>query len=160
MERFDAGREHDAELHAAHGPGPDPLVGGDPPGGQLVPDQTARGDWSESVWSVPGDDVLTPGITLFADPFAEAELRREMRLSELWDRCRGGSCTLDEFFELSALVTEVEPIRGSLCSDCAMLDRPSAAAHWALAGTMLCRGHLRFHLGHARLDGDGGARHT
>ena len=47
---------------------------------------------------------------------------------------------MDEFFELSALITEVEGIRGSLCADCQMLGRPNVSANWALATTTLCRG--------------------
>jgi hypothetical protein len=39
-----------------------------------------------------------------------------------------------------------------------MLDRPNVAANWALAGTTLCRGHLRFRLGYARIDGGGAHR--
>jgi hypothetical protein len=31
------------------------------------------------------------------------------------------------------------------------------SANWALGDTMLCRGHLRFRLGHARIDEDGAA---
>ena len=81
-----------------------------------------------------------------------------MRLSELWERCQRGQLTMDEFFELSALITEVNGITGSLCVDCAMLDRPNVSSNWALATTTLCRGHLRFRLGYARIDG-GGAPH-
>ena len=62
---------------------------------------------------------------------------------------------MDEFLELSVLVSEVEGIRGSLCADCAMLGRPNTSANWALATTTLCRGHLRFRLGHAEIDGGG-----
>ena len=73
--------------------------------------------------------------------------------------CQDRPFTMDEFLELSMLVTEVNGIRGALCTDCAMLDRPNVSANWALATTHLCRGHLRFRLGHAEIDG-GGAHHT
>ncbi len=154
MDRFDAGWEHDAELDAARGPGLDPKAVPARPPERLASIPDGRGDWSEAVWSAPESDPFERGAPLFADPFAEAELRCEMRLSELWDRCKNGSCSLNDFFELSALVAEVEPIRGALCVDCAMLQRPDAPAHWALAATNRCRGHLRFHLGHARIDGE------
>ena len=62
---------------------------------------------------------------------------------------------MHEFLELSVLVTEVDGIRGSLCADCAMLGRPNVSANWVLASTFLCRGHLRFRLGHAEIDGGG-----
>ena len=75
---------------------------------------------------------------LFATRSAEAELGREMRLSELWEHCQQGQLTMDEFFEFSALITEVNGITGSLCVDCAMLDRPNVSSNWALATTTLC----------------------
>jgi hypothetical protein len=34
-----------------------------------------------------------------------------------------------------------------------MLERPNVSANWALATTTLCRGHLRFRLGHAQIEG-------
>jgi hypothetical protein len=145
MDRFDGGWEHDAELEAARGPGLQPTNG---------PDETAAGSWPETVWSHP-EAPLGEGEILFADPFAETELLREMRLSELWGRCQIGVCTVREFFELSTLITEVEGIRGALCLDCAMLERPNVAANWVLSDTTLCREHLRFRLGHARIDGGG-----
>lgn len=118
-------------------------------------------DWPESVWAPPEDAPASPdeAPVLFADPLAELELRREIRLSELWGRCKSGTCVLDEFFELSALISEVDAIPDVLCVDCAMLDRPNASPNWAVAATMRCRAHLRFHLGHTRLDGDGGVAH-
>ena len=39
---------------------------------------------------------------------------------------------MDEFLELSALITEVGGIPGLLCVDCAMLDRPNVSANWSL----------------------------
>jgi hypothetical protein len=156
MDRFEAGWEHDAELGAARGPGPDPHAGPSRPLERLAAVPDGRGDWPEAVWSAPESGVLEQGTVLFSDPFAEAELRREMRLSELWERCRNESCTLDEFFELSTLITEVEPIENLLCVDCATLGRPLAPAHWSMGATDRCRAHLRFHLGHARIDGEGG----
>jgi hypothetical protein len=45
-----------------------------------------------------------------------------------------------------------------LCVDCAMLDRPNVSANWALATTTLCRGHLRFRLAHAHIDGGSTSR--
>jgi hypothetical protein len=89
------------------------------------------------------------------DRGTEAELHSEMRLSELWDLCQRGSLTLDDFLELSTLITEVEGIPGSLCGDCAMLERPNARGNWSLGTTELCRAHLRFRLGYARIDGGG-----
>jgi len=41
--------------------------------------------------------------------------------------------------------------------DCETLDRPYESANWALGDTMLCRAHLRFRLGHARVEQDGAA---
>ena len=61
----------------------------------------------------------------------------------------------EEFRELSALIAEVDGLRGSLCIDCAMLDRPNVSANWSLSNTNLCRGHLRFRLAHAQIDGGG-----
>jgi hypothetical protein len=152
MDRSNSGREHE-DLPAARGPGLDPVPAERTHGpAATVP---GPGDWSESVWSPPGFDALGEGPQLFADPFAEAELRREMRLSELWRRCEDGTCTLSEFFELSTLIGEVDGVRGRLCADCALLDRPNERTNWALADTALCRGHLRFRLGHARVDGGG-----
>jgi hypothetical protein len=99
----------------------------------------------------PGSDAL-----LFSDGGAEAELAAELRLSELWARCDSGCLAMDEFFELSALITQVPGLPGSLCVDCEMLNRPNVNANWALATTTLCRSHLRFRLGHARIDGGAG----
>jgi hypothetical protein len=89
---------------------------------------------------------------------AEADLSNEIRLSELWDHCEVGCLSMDEFFELSALIGEVQGITGSLCVDCDMLCRPNVSANWALAATTLCRSHLRFRLGHVRIDGGTGRR--
>ena len=36
-----------------------------------------------------------------------------------------------------------------------MLDRPNVSANWSLGNTNLCRGHLRFRLAHAQIDGGG-----
>ena len=36
-----------------------------------------------------------------------------------------------------------------------MLDRPNVSANWSLGNTNLCRGHLRFRLAHAEIDGGG-----
>ena len=118
-------------------------------------DEDRRRFWAETVWfdNVGDDDVMSCSL-LFAHRGAEAELRNEMRLSELWRLCQTGPFTIDDFRELSALVTEVDGIRGALCLDCALLDRPNVSANWALATTMLCRGHLRFRLGQAKIDED------
>ena len=70
-------------------------------------------------------------------------------------RCESGFFTLAEFRELSALIAEVDGLRGSLCIDCAMLDRPNVSANWSLGNTNLCRGHLRFRLAHTQIDGGG-----
>jgi hypothetical protein len=121
----------------------------------LVPDEERRRYAIERGWSHQSDDRFMDGSVLFADRGAELELRREMRLSELWARCQSGFFTLEEFRELSGLIAEVDGLRGSLCIDCAMLDRPNVSANWALANTSLCRGHLRFRLAHAQIDGGG-----
>ena len=122
---------------------------------RLISDEEGRRYWSESAWTHEVDDDIDDDRALFASKLAEAELGQEMRLSELWERCQRGQLTMDEFFELSALITEVNAITGSLCVDCAMLDRPNVSSNWALATTTLCRGHLRFRLGYARIDGGG-----
>jgi hypothetical protein len=119
----------------------------------LIADEAYPRYWSESVWSHDAGDEPEAGSLLFADHGAEAELCKELRLSELWGLCESGFLAMDEFFELSALITAVEGIRGSLCADCAMLGRPNVSANWALATTTLCPSHLRFRLGHARIDG-------
>jgi hypothetical protein len=153
MEGFDAGWEHDAELDAARGPGLDDIW--EHERAPLDPEvHDGRGAWPESVWAHPSVHIDAAPV-LFAEPFSEAELRREMRIAALWARCQDGVCTVDEFFELSALITKVEGLRGSLCVDCAMLGRPNTAANWALSDTTLCKAHLRFRLGHVRIDGGG-----
>jgi hypothetical protein len=120
----------------------------------LVPDEARRRHWTERGWTDQADDEFLAHSMLFADRDAETELRREIRLSELWGRCQSGLFTIEEFRELSTLVTQVNGIRGSLCLDCVMLERPNVSANWALANTGLCRGHLRFRLAHAHIDGD------
>ncbi len=119
----------------------------------LVADEDHPRYWSESVWSHDVEDVCPTGARLFVDRDAEAELCDELRLSELWGLCQSGRLTMEEFFELSALIAHVGGIPGSLCVDCEMLRRPHASPNWALATTSLCRAHLRFRLGHARIDG-------
>jgi hypothetical protein len=119
----------------------------------LIADEAYPRYWSESVWSHDAEDVFGSGALLFVDRDAEAELRAELRLSELWGLCQSGRLVMDEFFELSALVSQVEGLPGSLCVDCEMLSRPQARPNWALATTSLCRSHLRFRLGHVRIDG-------
>jgi hypothetical protein len=124
----------------------------------LISDEEGHRYWSESAWSHPADDGVPADALLFADRCTETALSREIRLSELWEQCQRGSLTLGDFLELSALITEVDGIRGSLCADCAMLDRPNVGANWTLGTTGLCRAHLRFRLAYARIDG-GGAQH-
>ena len=136
---FDSAFELDAEEHYL----------------SLIPDEERTRFWSERRGADGVEDELQHDWLLFADRRAEVELGKEIRLSELWGHGRDRPFTMDEFLELSMLVTEVNGIRGSLCTDCAMLDRPSASANWALATTTLCRGHLRFRLGHAEIDEDG-----
>jgi hypothetical protein len=119
----------------------------------LVADESYPRYWSESKWSHDAEDVLRAGALLFVDPDAEAELSNELRLSELWALCDSGLLDMDEFFELSALIALVQGLPGSLCVDCEMLRRPNVSPNWALATTTLCRAHLRFRLGHARIDG-------
>src|SRR5271170_5636589 len=66
----------------------------------LVADEEHPRYWSESAWSHDAEDVLRAGALLFRDRDAEAELCRELRLSELWGLCEGGRLAMDEFFEL------------------------------------------------------------
>jgi len=119
----------------------------------LVADEEYPRYWSESEWSHDAEDVLRAGALLFVDVDAEAELSNELRLSELWGLCESGRLAMDEFFELSALIAQVQGLPGSLCVDCEMLRRPNVSPNWVLATTTLCRAHLRFRLGHARIDG-------
>ena len=156
---FDEGWEYDAEYEAEFDSEFDSELdsgyGAEELYLSLIPDEERHRYWSESVWSDPIDDEFRFDSLLFSHRGAEAELSREIRLSELWGDCQGRAFTMDEFLELSVLVSEVEGIRGSLCADCAMLGRPNISANWALATTTLCRGHLRFRLGHAEIDGGG-----
>ena len=122
----------------------------------LIPDEEYPRYWSESVWSHDAEDGSESGALLFADGAAETELAAELRLSELWARCDSGCLAMDEFFELSALITQVQGLPGLLCVDCEMLNRSNVSMNWALATTTLCRSHLRFRLGHARIDGGSG----
>jgi hypothetical protein len=132
----------------------------------IVSRELRRYFWSESAWGASGSPSSTDADAdgeadgqsvpvLFSDGGAEHELRAEIRLSQLWNRCRAGIVSSAEFSELSHLITAVDGIRGLLCMDCTTLDRPNVSANWALGDTMLCRGHLRFRLGHAHVEGDG-----
>ena len=114
--------------------------------------------WAERGCSDRGEDELVVRPLLFAERGSDAELRREIRLSQLWSRCRDGACSIAEFRELSALIADVHGIRGALCIDCAMLDRPNVSANWSLGNTSLCRGHLRFRLAHTRIEDSGSQR--
>ena len=98
--------------------------------------QKRSGGTSSRTRSIPGTGPRACGRTAprtgsrpvrcsSSDRGAEAELCNELRLAELWGFCESGSLAMDEFFELSALITEVEGIRGSLCADCEMLGRPN-----------------------------------
>ena len=151
MDRFEEGWEYDAEYESDF----DSAFDLDDAEGlylSLIPDEERQRFWSERIADTMEDELQDESL-LFADRRAEVELGKEIRLSELWGDCRDRPFTMDEFLELSMLVTEVNGIRGSLCTDCAMLGRPSVSANWALASTTLCRGHLRFRLGHAEIDG-------
>lgn len=129
----------------------------------IVPRELRRRFWSETAWSASSgaqEAAGAPGETapvLFSERGSEHELRAEMRLSQLWNRCRADIMSSAELHELSRLISEVEGIHGLLCKDCATLDRPYMSANWALGDTMLCRGHLRFRLGHADVQGDDAA---
>jgi hypothetical protein len=123
----------------------------------IVPREIRPRFWSETTWSAQPDAKSESGPVLFSDRGAENELRAEMRLSQLWNRCRAGIVTTAEFSEVSRLITEVDGIRNLLCMDCLTLERPNVSANWALGDTMLCRGHLRFRLGHAHIGEDGAA---
>jgi hypothetical protein len=113
---------------------------------------------SDAMWSHDAEEVVWAGALLFTDRDAEDELRNELRLSELWRLCECGQLAMGEFFELSALIGLVQGLPGSLCVDCEMLRRPNVSPNWALATTTLCQAHLRFRLGHARIDGGSSRR--
>ena len=119
----------------------------------LIAEEAHARYWSESVWAHGPDHGDEERELLFADGGAEIRLRDELRLAELWGLCEAGGLAMDEFFELSALISEVHGIPGSLCADCDMLGRPNVQSNWALATTALCEAHLRFRLVHARIDG-------
>ena len=119
----------------------------------LIADEEYPRYWSESVWSHDPDHVFEGRRAAVRGPGRRAQLCNEIRLSELWGLCEIGCLAMGEFFELSALITEVHGIPGSLCADCAMLGRPNVSSNWALATTALCVAHLRFRLDHARIDG-------
>jgi hypothetical protein len=119
----------------------------------LIADEEYPRYWSESVWTHDPDHAFDKSGPLFVDRTAETQLCNEIRLSELWGLCEIGGLAMGEFFELSALITDVRGIPRSLCADCDMLGRPNVNSNWALATTGLCAAHLRFRLGHARIDG-------
>ena len=151
MDRFEEGWEYDAKYESDF----DSAFDLDDAEGlylSMIPDEERQRFWSERIADTMEDEFQYERL-LFADRRAEVELGKEIRLSELWGDCRDRPFTMDEFLELSMLVTEVNGIRGALCTDCAMLGRPSVSANWALASTTLCRGHLRCRLGHAEIDG-------
>jgi hypothetical protein len=155
MGRFEEGWEYNGEYESEFASEFDPDVDVEELYLGLIPDEERDRFWSERMWSDTCDDEFQPDALLFADRGSEAELRREIRLSELWGACKDRPFSMHEFLELSVLVTEVDGLRGSLCVDCAMLGRPNVSAHWALAATALCRGHIRFRMGHAEIDGGG-----
>src|SRR5258708_4711605 len=106
MESIDKGREDAlSEVGLELGSDPDALWR------SLLADEAHPRYWSESVWGHGPDEV---GALLFADMGAEADLSNEIRLSELWDYCEMGCLCMEEFFELSALIGEVQGIAGSL----------------------------------------------
>ena len=84
----------------------------------LVADEELPRYWSESVWSHATGE---PSGRCSSRRWPEAELSNELRLAELWDLCDIGCLCMDEFFELSALLSEVPVLPGSLCVDCDML---------------------------------------
>ena len=143
----DAGREAELEAEFALDSDPEELWR------SLLADEQHPRYWSESVWSHDAVGAPEIGALLFADHGSEDALYNEIRLTELWGYCETGCLAMDEFFELSALITEVLGLPGSLCSDCEMLGRPNISPNWALALTHLCQAHLRFRLGHVRIDG-------
>jgi hypothetical protein len=156
MEHFDGSREDDAaeakvdaalEAELELDSDPEELWR------SLIADEEYPRYWSENVWSHGAAGLPEIGALLFADSGSEADLCNEIRLSELWGFCESGCLAMDEFFELSALITEVLGLPGCLCADCDMLGRPNVSPNWALATTNLCRSHLRFRLGHVRIDG-------
>jgi hypothetical protein len=146
MEYFDESRERE-EVELEFDSDPEELWR------SLVSDEEYPRYWSESVWSHDRGDASRGDALLFSHPDAEAELCRELRLAELWRLCDEGRLAMHEFFELSTLIAQVQGVPGALCVDCAMLRRPNVSPNWALATTTLCRAHLRFRMGHARIDG-------
>ncbi|HXZ61320.1 MAG TPA: hypothetical protein VEG62_01170 [Acidimicrobiales bacterium] len=156
MERFDEAWEYDpelgAELDEAFSFALDPDVNPEELYLSLMAEVERGRDWSEAVWELPEDTGAADDSLLFPDPTAVVQLGKEIRLSELWRRCRDGALSMDEFLELTALVTELDGVPGDQCADCAMLQRPSTPANWSLGATGLCQAHLRFRLGHAKID--------
>jgi hypothetical protein len=146
MEYFDESRERE-EVELELDSDPEELWR------SLISDEEYPRYWSESVWSYDPGAATPADALLFSHPDAEAELRGELRLAELWGLCDEGRLAMDEFFELSALIAQVQGLPGALCVDCAMLRRPNVSPNWALATTTLCPAHLRFRMGHARIDG-------
>jgi hypothetical protein len=181
MEQFDQAWEYDPELGAEYDEAfgselesdLDPDVDPEVLYLRLISDEERERFWPEPSWGPldedapegPGsDDPVGGGLALaegprypgasllFVDRLAEVELAREIRLSELWGRCRRGPLPMSEFLELAALVGKVEGVPGAPCQDCTMLRRPSGPGHWALGLSGLCRVHLRLRLGGAEID--------
>ena len=94
---FDEGWEYDAGYGAEFDSEFDLGYGAEDLYLSLIPDEERQRYWSESVWSDPIDEEFRLDSLLFAHRGAEAELSREIRLSELWGACQGRPFTMDEF---------------------------------------------------------------
>ena len=85
---FDEGWEYDAEYEAEFASEFDGDCDAEELYLSLIPDEERQRFWSESVWTEPIDDEFQLDAVLFAHRGAEAELSREIRLSELWGACQ------------------------------------------------------------------------
>ena len=153
---FDEGWEYDAGYGAEFDSEFDLGYGAEDLYLSLIPDEERQRYWSESVWSDPIDEEFRPDSLLFAHRGAEAELlpgdpslralgcvpRPALHDGRI-PRAVGADLRSGRYSRLAA------------ARHCAMLGRPNASANWELAATSLCRGHLRFRLGHAEIDGGG-----
>ena len=153
---FDEGWEYDAGYEAEFDSEFDADYGAEDLYLSLLPDEERQRFWSESIWSDPIDEDFRMDSLLFTHRGSEAELSREIRLSELWGACQGRPFTMDEIprnvrADLRGGRNFAVPCpRTAPCWDAPMQVR---TGHWPT--TLLCRGHLRFRLGHAEIDGGG-----
>jgi hypothetical protein len=145
LDPFEAFAETDGGEHDA-GSDPEALYR------SLIAEESRVRQWPDSVWDLPGALVPQDVGLLFPDPEDAWDLAREIRITELWERSQRGVLVMKEFLELAALAAQVDGVPGDACGDCAVLERPPTPDSWPLGATGLCRSHLRFRLGHARID--------